>query len=311
MEKSRTEAAGYFGPNSVTWQLYREPAVVIGGVRALLLQIAHPAVAEGVARYSNFKKDALGRGMRTFEAMATIYFGNRRQADATAARLQRIHSGIQGRAPQEAGGASAAFVATDPDLMCWVLATLTDTTLLVFEKITPHGLPADWRERFFEESKTAAAILGIPAENYPENLAAFRDYFSNMLNGSLLGSLPVCREMAQAIIRHRYTPTPLAKLLAAGWLPAPLCERLGVSVARRPQQRLERLLRMADWGYRGLPPGLRYAPAYYQALRRIARAEGAKGPMLGRWYDWLARRAMLPLGLRPARTEPTLGERGR
>ncbi len=290
--------AGYFGPDSITWRLYREPAVVLGGVRALLLQIAHPAVAEGVARFSNFQKNALGRGMRTFEAMATIYFGSRRQADATAARLQRIHSGIRSQAPLEAGGPPADFVATDPDLMCWVLATLTDTTLLVFDKITPRGLPPDWQEQFFEESKTAAAVLGIPLEHYPGDLEAFRAYFSNMLNGNLLGAMPVCREVAQAIVCHRYTPTPLAKLMAAGWLPAPLCERLGVTAGRHPERRLGRLLSMAHWGYRMLPPGLRYAPAYYQALRRIALSEGEKGPVLGRWYDWLARRAVLPLGLK-------------
>lgn len=297
MEKTSAHAAGYFGPGSVTWRLYREPAVLLGGVRALLLQIAHPAVAEGVARYSNFKADALGRGMRTFQAMAMIYFGDRAQAEATGARLHRIHSGIRGTAPVEAGQAASAFVATDPALMCWVLATLTDTTLLVFGKITPRGLLADWREQFFEESKTAAALLGIPAGDYPADLKAFREYFAGMLHSDLLGATPVCREVAQAIVGHRYTPTPLAKLLAAGWLPAALCERLAVTAGRYPEKRLARLLRVAQAGYRLLPPGLRYSPAYYQALRRIAVAKGSRGPMLGVCYDWLARRAMLPLGL--------------
>lgn len=100
-----------------------------------------------------------------------------------------------------------------------------------------------------------------------------------MLNNSLLGAIPVCREVAQAIVGHRYTPTPLAKLMAAGWLPAPLCERLGVTAGRQPERRLERLLRMAHWGFRMLHPGLRYAPAYYEALRRMAVSEGEKGPV--------------------------------
>lgn len=297
MENYVASAKGYFGPDSVTWQLYREPVVVLGGVRALLLQVAHPAVAEGVARYSQFQTDALGRGFRTFKAMASVYFGDRQQAGATAARLHRIHSGIRGEAPLQPDSPSAAFVATDPELLCWVLATLTDTTLRVFEEIPLRGLPADWRERFFEESKTAAALLGIPADRYPADLAAFRNYFDNMLNGTLLGSTPVCRDMAQAILRHRFTPTGLARLLAAGWLPEPLCTRLGIEAGYRPAYRLQRLVRFVRALYRLLPPRLRYAPAYYQALRRIALAEGRPAPALGHCYDWLARRMGIPLGL--------------
>jgi uncharacterized protein (DUF2236 family) len=287
--------AGYFGPNTITWRLYREPAVILGGARALLLQIAHPAVAEGVARYSNFKADALGRGFRTFAAMAMIYFGDDAQARATALRLHRVHSHIRGQYPLPDGSARP-FVATEPDLLLWVLATLTDTTLLVFENIPLPGLPPDWRERFFEESKIAARLLGIPEEHYPADLPAFREYMDQILHAPLLGSAPVCRDLAAAIVYHKYSPARLSKLLAAGWLPGPLSERLGIMV-RQPERRLRRLLRFANAGYRLLPPGLRYAPAYYQAMDRIARSKGKRPPLLGRWYNMLARKMRFPLGL--------------
>ena len=287
------DAAGYFGPQSMTWRLYREPIPIIGGVRALLLQIAHPAVAEGVAHFSNFKQDALGRGFRTFSAMAMIYFGDKSQADRVAQRLWRVHSAIRGPLPD----GQSRYQATDPALLLWVLATLTETTIQVFEQVPLQGLPNDWREQFYEESKVAATLLGIPLEAYPPDLEAFRQYFLKMLHSPLLGSSPNAREVAQAILQHRFTPTALANLLAAGGLPEPLALRLGVQLPTNYTVRFERWLKMVRLVYGLLPRGLRYSPAYHQALRRIARAEGKREPLLGRWYDWLARVTNIPLGL--------------
>ncbi len=293
--KANTAVAGYFGPQSMTWRLYREPIVIIGGVRALLLQVAHPAVAEGVAHFSNFKKDALGRGFRTFSAMAMIYFGDQQQADTVARRLFRVHSAIRGPLPD-----GQPYRATDPGLLLWVLATLTETTIQVFEQVPVKGLPVDWREQFYEESKVAATLLGIPPAAYPPDLPAFRQYFAEMLHGPLLGSTPTTREVAQAVLQHRWTPTALANLLAAGGLPEPLAGRLGVRLPHNYTVRFERWLNFVRVMYRLLPQRLRYSPAYYQALRRIARAEGKCQPLLGRWYDWLAKKTGIPLGLTPS-----------
>lgn len=281
----------------MTWRLYREPIVLLGGVRALLLQIAHPAVAEGVAHFSNFKKDALGRGFRTFSAMAMIYFGPKDQADAVAQRLWRVHSVIKGPLPD----GDTRYQANDPQLLLWVLATLTETTLQVFEQVPLKGLPVDWREQFYAESKIAATLLGIPADVYPVDLPAFRQYFYQMLHSPLLGSTANTHAVAQSILEHRWTPTKIANLLAAGGLPEPLATRLGVGIPPTPERRFERLLKITRLIYALLPRRLRYSPAYYQALRRIAKATGKREPLLGRWYDWLAKTANIPLGLNVAR----------
>ena len=294
---------GYFGPHTITWQLYREPFVVLGGVRALLLQVAHPAVAQGVAQYSSFQSDPFGRGYRTFAAMASIYFGNQQQADQTARRLQMMHSGIKGQYPQIPATSRPAsetpFVATDPELLLWVLATLTDTTLRVCEWLPVRHLPAGWREQFYEESKTTARLMGIPASAYPVDLQAFQEYFNGMLNGDLLGSTPACRTMAQAIVRHPKAPGKWADFLAAGWMPAPLCERLGIVTAPDSARRLEKLLRRARFMYALLPRTLRYNPAYHQALYRIARSNGSATPWAGRVFNWLSKHTKIPLGLLP------------
>jgi uncharacterized protein (DUF2236 family) len=281
---------GYFGPDSLSWQLYREPAVLLGGFRALLLQIAHPAVADGVARYSNFRQDALGRGYRTFRAMATIYFGTCQQADGTAARLKRIHSGIRG----------SDYVATDQLLQLWVWATLIDTTFVVFTPLQEHlKLPIDWQEKFYAESQRAATILGIESSQIPTDLRAFKQYFTQILQREgILGSQPISTDLAQSIVFHRLVPQPLGRLLAIGWLPDWLCERLQLQVIPHDRQRFERttLPRL----YRVLlvlPRFIRYAPAWHQGRYRIALAEGRPRPLWGRLLWWLGQRWELPLGI--------------
>jgi uncharacterized protein (DUF2236 family) len=288
--EQRLNHVGYFGPDSMSWQLYREPIVLLGGFRALLLQIAHPAVADGVARFSSFQQDALGRGYRTFRAMATIYFGTCQQADATAARLQRIHTSISG----------TDYVATDPLLQLWVWATLTDTTFVVFTPLqTRLQLPADWAERFYAESQRTARILGIEEAYIPVNLPAFRAYMGQMLlPESVLGSQSISAELAHHIVFHRLVPQPLGRRLAIAWLPDELCQRLRLEVGSGERQRFEattlpRLQRMALM----LPRTLRYAPAWHQAQARIAWAEGRAVPIWGRLLTWMGRRWGLPLGI--------------
>lgn len=288
---------GYFGPDSITWKIYREPILVLGSFRALLLQIAHPAVATGVAQHSNFKKDALGRGFRTFQAMAMLFFGTKTQAEAVGNRLQRVHSSIRG-AYTSTDGHPNAYQANDPSLQCWVLATIVDTTVQIITRMRIRDLPEDWCAQFFEESKTAATLLGIPPEHYPQSWADFEAYMQRMLTSDTLGSIDTCKEVAESIVFHRFSYGPLAKLFSAGWLPAKLCNRLGITVKYDPEKRLARHLNTIGFFYRLIPERLRFAPAYYQALHRIRRAEHKHIPWLGYWYVWLGRNFKMPLGLK-------------
>ncbi len=292
--------AGYFGPDSMSWRLYREPFYLLGGVRALLLQVAHPAVADAVARFSNFREDALGRGYRTFEAMAAIYFGDQAQADRTGQRLQKVHRGMAGHYPETSQAIPLPYRADDAPLQWWVLATLIDTTLHVYAPAAQRlNLPPDWREQFYEESKRAAAVLGIPADVVPMDLAAFNDYFSAQLNSGLLGSTPVCGDMALAVIEHRLAPRRLARLMARGGLPTDLCDRLGVRPEKNVERRYARIAARMLWLHRLMPRALRASPAWHQAMARIRRAQGLRPGILGVFYDWLSRRRPVLMGIAP------------
>jgi uncharacterized protein (DUF2236 family) len=292
---------GYFGPDSMTWQLYREPIVIVGGMRALLLQVAHPAVGEGVAKFSKFKEDALGRGFRTFEAMATIYFGSDVQARETATRLHRMHAGIRSNYPSEVPSdlAGKAFNANEPKLLLWVLATLTDTSLLMFEEFPNRKLPVNWREQFYEESKIAAQLLGIPVADYPNTLPEFKQYMSEMLaDDGILGTAKVSAEITDAILIHKLNVTWAARLLAIGWMPVALSTSLGMVADAKSQRNFKRLLSVIKGLYRWTPDFFKTNPAFHQAMYRINLANDVKPTLLERFFGYLGTKAYFPFGLR-------------
>src|SRR5262245_593185 len=102
-------------------RVHSEAIVLLGGGRALLLQLAHPAVAAAVAEHSSFQKRRLERLLGTLKPTLAIVFGDARTATAAASSINATHARVQ----------SAAYDARDPDLLLWVLATLIDTALLM------------------------------------------------------------------------------------------------------------------------------------------------------------------------------------
>src|SRR5919206_3013033 len=88
--------AGYFGPGSLTWRVNREGVLLVGGGRALVLQVAHPKVAAGVAEFSDYREDPWGRLYRTLDTTLKIVFGDSRTSGAASDRLRRVHSRVNG-----------------------------------------------------------------------------------------------------------------------------------------------------------------------------------------------------------------------
>ena len=124
------------GSDSVAWKINREIAVLLGWGRAILLQFAHPMVAAGVADYSRFQTDLRGyatRSRRTIGAMLALTFGSDEEARAAASRINAIHDRVNGTLSAAAGGrpSGTPYSARDPELLCWVHATLVDSLPLV------------------------------------------------------------------------------------------------------------------------------------------------------------------------------------
>jgi uncharacterized protein (DUF2236 family) len=210
---------GLSGPGSEAWRLNREAMLLLGaGPRALLLQIAHPAVAAGVDEHSDFRADPWRRLAATLRSYLTIVYGTSTMARSEIRRLNVLHRGITG----------PGYTARDPELSLWVHATLVDSTIVAYDTWL-EPLSRDRRAAFYGETRPIGRAFGVPDGLLPADLDGFERYVDRMLSrdGPVQVS-PVAWELATAVLQP-----PLAPL--AGWLPGgemvrPMLERVPVAL---------------------------------------------------------------------------------
>ncbi len=256
--------ASIFPSNSAIWRITREHVLLLGGPAAAILQIAHPQVALGVAAHSDFRNDSLGRLRRTLDAVYTITFAPRSEVEAMAARVRSRHARVQGDTPQR-------YSAFSPDAQMWVVATLVQLSVEMFERFV-MPLEDSEREAFYQDMRIFGIPFGLPASYGPQNWDEFTKYYADMLEGDVLGSLPISAELAHhiaypgkpALLRMLW---PLSGSAAREFLPSPLREKLGLP--RTVTSRLSAA--MMDAVLPGLipllPASLRFARKYRLASR--------------------------------------------
>ena len=260
------------GPGSVTWKLHREIALLAGWGRAILLQLAHPLVAQGVARHSGFAIEPGGhiqRLRRTLGAMLALTFGSEVEARRAAEAINRIHDRVHGTldARQGAYPAGTPYTAHDPALLAWVHATLLDSFLLTYE-VFVGPLSGAERDRYCDEARRIEPALGIPAGRLPRTRAELCDYMDAMLAGGDIAVTDTARSLAREVL-HPPLARPLRPLLALARLPA---------VGLLPPRVREAY-------------GLAWSPGQERALRLLAASSRRVLPLLpSRLRDWPAAR---------------------
>jgi uncharacterized protein (DUF2236 family) len=152
--------------DSVTWRLNGERLMVLGWGRAILMQFAHPLVAQAVADHSAFQDGRIAQLQRlgsTIDAMLALTFGNRTQVEGAGAHINRIHDRIHGTLRVASGPfpAGTPYSAHDPHLLCWVLATLMESMPLAYE-LCVGPLTQEERARYCQEARGVGELLGIP-----------------------------------------------------------------------------------------------------------------------------------------------------
>lgn len=294
---------GFYGPRSMTWQIYREPVVLAGGLRAILLQIAHPGVASGVEHSSNFRNDLLGRARRTFTSMYELIFSDLDGALAASLRLRKLHETVRGRMPGGAGGdvAGQVYRANDWNLGLWVLATLFDTAVLTYSTFI-RPLRAAEIEQYYQESKLAAAQFGIHPKHLPEHYPDFQQWFQTKLASAELRVSELARGQAHTLFNSPYTRGQLDELLTAGMLPPAWREAYGLPWNPTREALYKTAVAGLKLSLRLTPPPFRAVPAYHQAQLRLAIARGDSGTLYARLLNQLDGIIDLPMSIRPVAT---------
>ena len=266
------------GRDSISWTVNAEPAVFLGGGRALLMQVAHPGVGAGVEQHSTYAKDPWGRLFRTVDVMLKLAFASPEESARQQRKLEKMHRRVRGET--EFGDRYSAF---DVDLQVWVWATLVDTALLVYERVQRPLTPVE-RERYYAESKLTAYGCGVPVGACPETWDDFQAHIAKVV----AEDLQVTRS-ARAVAVASMTPPlpgPLAGLVAGehqlatvGLMPPSLREQYGYTWDDERQRRFDRRFEMVRRVSRATPAPVRHVNAQI-AVRR-------KKPLK---FAWLQRR---------------------
>jgi uncharacterized protein (DUF2236 family) len=195
---------------------------MLAGGRALLMQLAHPAVAAGVDEHSDFRHRPLERLLRTVELTLKLSFGGRKEALAAAQAINRVHHGVHG----------PGYSAEEPPLLFWVQATLIDSALVAYETFVEPLRPVE-RDDYLREARTVGRLLGVPAALHPADFNGFQRYKESMLAGSQLRVDARARDLAAVVLRPPLRGVPPVawapfSALTAGLLPRSLREAYGL-----------------------------------------------------------------------------------
>ena len=259
------------------WKINREAVLLGAGPTALLLQIAHPMVAEGVAHHSTFEQDPFKRLHGTITTTMDLVFGDGRASERAVRKLNGVHASVRGPVTDPAARALAdSYRAMDPELLLWVQVTLILTSVRAYSRWV-RPLTRGEREQFWQEARAVATRLGISLTTSPADWTALTAYWRGMLaTKGPIHVTPTARRMAPLIVRPPLplTPGPVIDLLALpglALLPQRLREEFGLPWG--PGR--EVASRAVGAGVRAwttvVPAGLRSMPQARAAFRRASR----------------------------------------
>lgn len=269
--------AGLFGPHSVTWRVAREPLLLLGGGRALLMQVAHPLVAQGVVDHSAYATDPFGRLVGTVRWLVAVTFGTTAEARAASESVAVRHRHVRGRLhPDNATGAIAAgtaYSAADAELARWVHATIVQSMLVTHDALV-GTLDRAERDRLVREWVGVGALFGV--DRHWDDAAALDAYVAGQI-ATLPPPPRASRTAARVVLRPPLPSRALrpafggVALLTAGLLDERLRRGFGVRWTRAHDHSHRAACASLRRIHPLLPRPLRISPLHDAAL---ARCEG-------------------------------------
>lgn len=234
---------------TVSERVNAERLTVLGWGRAILLQLAHPLVAQGVADHSTFRSGRTARVRRlhaTIGAMLDLTFGAPSTVANAAGKINAIHDRVHGDLREAAGRfpAGTPYSAHDPELLRWVDATLRDSLPLAYGLFVRPLSDAEL-DQYCREGEGIAVRLGIPPGTRPASRAALTRYMDDMVATGAIAVTPVARELAREVVappfwRLLWPAGRVNRLTTIGLLPPRLREAYGFDWSSREERALAR-----------------------------------------------------------------------
>lgn len=245
----------------------REACILAAAGRAILLQVAHPKVARGVAEHSRFTEDPLKRLQGTMYYVYGTAFGTPEEAAWIAGAVNDVHKRVTG----------PGYSADDPELQLWVAATLFDSGLQIYEA-TLGPMTGVMQEELRQGYARFATQLGCPEELWPSSVAEFRAYWQQQVDTLEVteDAKRICRDMMYSGSLPWYLRTllPLNRLITAGLLPERMREEYGFAWNPRRERMFRRVVRGLRLVYPRVPRRMRWLPMklYMRSFRKRFRS---------------------------------------
>lgn len=267
---------GYFASDSMLRRVQGERVVMISGPRALLMQAAHPLAVAGLLAHTTELDEPYKRLERTAEVMSAIGFDSRERADRMTKRVRKMHAKANGVLEEAAGPfpAGTPYAADDPKLLMWVLFSLVDSGIVVYERFVKNMRHAE-KEAYWHDFRVVGRLFGLADADMPADLAELDAYRHDMYASGELVVTDWARERAREIVLEPPVPTPVRPLLEAvnfvtvALLPREIRDQYGFSSLPPAPVRELMVNGYAEYVKRGVLP---FVP---QRLRRIPVARAA------------------------------------
>ena len=192
---------GLFGPESITWKIMGDVSSFIGGIRALLIQAAHPEVAAGVANHSTYRDDPLGRLSRTASYVTATAFGAMPEVEKSIKMVSSAHRPVSGTSSR-----GEKYSAGNPEMAAWVHNALIDSFLVSYQNFGPFLLKNEEADSYVYEQTNLGNLM--KASPLPENAASLSCWLSE---NPKVGS---SKEGAEAVSFLKKPPLPFFTRIA-------------------------------------------------------------------------------------------------
>jgi uncharacterized protein (DUF2236 family) len=273
----RSPDPGFFGLNSVTWRVLREPLLILGGSRALLMQVAHPLVAQGVVDYSRYETQPYGRLLETSRWVYAFAFGSSAEALAAVEHLRSVHARVQGKLETANAtavlAASSRYDALDRELGTWVYATLVQSMLATHSALI-GGLSGFQRDTFVREWAQAGEIMDVRPSPRWRDTASLDAHVDDQISAGVVQPVPAARRIAQTILQPP-VPWPqlrpvsrIIALITAGLLPRDVRAGYGLSWSPLHQRAFQAVCDNLQALHGYLPKFARVSPMWDLAIAR-------------------------------------------
>lgn len=256
----------------------REPLLILGASRALLMQVAHPLVAQGALDHSDFDTDPLGRFQRTAGWVTTVVFGTADEAREATREVNRMHRHVEGSLPTShatsrwAGG--TPYRAMDSELLLWVHGSLLDAMLKTHQALI-GGLSRRDQNRFVREWEAVAQLMGIAGGSRWSGAGEMQSWLERQLRSHRAEPGPGSRAVARVILqpelgggRGRRGLAEVTSFITRGLLPGPTRRQFGIPWAPAQDLAYRALTLTLRRSRPLLPRELRISPVYDFAMAR-------------------------------------------